>query len=243
METDDNAPVEQTIEGYDILAEKADDLDRTASPWGSSYFQRHYSWPATRTVLPELSGRRVLLAGCGRGDHVPWFHENGATVTGVDVSATAIQHAKDEFGDEGTFHRADLTEPLDFANDSLDVVFSNLVFSHIEEWRPVFSEFRRILEPDGTFVVTTIHPRYLRTEFEIESYYETKKVMNEWPEVDIPTYYRPISEVISSFLGAGFHLQTVEEPKPEPQFEDHHPKRYRDALREPELLVIRAAAN
>ncbi|ODR83329.1 hypothetical protein BG842_25775 [Haladaptatus sp. W1] len=59
METDDNAPVEQTIEGYDILAEKADDLDRTASPWGRAIFSDTIRGPQREPYF-----RNFPVAGC-----------------------------------------------------------------------------------------------------------------------------------------------------------------------------------
>lgn len=241
MDDDNNTPLNQLQHGYDVLAAKATDLDRDVSPWGDSYFQQHYSWPATHPVLPDLGDSRVLLAGCGRGDYVPWFHEQGATVVGVDASETAIRHARNRFGDKATFYHGDLTAPLNFANgDAFDLVFSNLVLSHIKEWTPVFEEFSRLLRPQGSLVVTTIHPHYLRVDTSIEDYYTVTKVMNDWPDVEIPTFYRPLDAVISPFIEAGFRLQTIDEPKPRDAYEEYHPKRYRDALRQPELLVVRA---
>lgn len=245
MGENDDTTTDLVTAGYDALAEQAEtDLGRDASPWGDSHFQQHYSWPATRSVLPELTDDRVLLAGCGRGDHVGWFLENGATVTGVDVSSTAIRHARERFGDEATFYRADLTEPLDFVDDdTFDLVVSNLAFGHIEEWTPVLEELHRILVPGGHLVVTTIHPRYIRSDTDIESYYTPRRVMNEWPGVEIPTYYRPMNAVITPFITAGFRFETFDEPKPRDAYEEYYPKRYQNALKEPELLVIRAGAD
>jgi SAM-dependent methyltransferase len=226
---------------YNVLAEKATDLDRKASPWGDSYFQQYYSWPATRAVLPDLGDSRVLLAGCGRGDYVPWFHKQGATVVGVDASETAIRHARDRFGEVAVFYHADLTAPLTFVDsDAFDLVFSNLVLSHIKEWTPVFKEFSRLLRPRGSLVVTTIHPHYLRSTADIEDYYTGTTVMKDWPSVEIPTFYRPLNAVISPFIEAGFQLQRVDEPKPQAAYEEYHPERYQDARRQPEILVVRA---
>lgn len=223
--------------GYDALAANAADLDRHVSPWGDSYFQRHYAWPAARSVLPELEGDQVLLAGCGRGDYVPLFRERGATVVGVDVSETAIRHARDRFGEDATFHRADLTDTLDFAGaDGFDLVFSNLVLSHVEEWAPPFEEFARVLRLRGNLVVTTVHPQYLRAHGDIEGYHTVSKTMNDWPDVEIPTFYRLVSAALSPFIEAGFRLQTVDEPRPRDAYEKHQPERYRDALKRPEIL-------
>lgn len=245
MAENDDTSIDQLRSGYDVLAERADDdLGRDASPWGDSYFQQYFSWPATQPALPDLTDRRVLLAGCGRGDYVPWFDKQGANVVGVDASGTAIQHARERVGDTATFYRSDLTTPLDFADaDEFDLVFSNLVMSHIEEWTPVFEEFRRILVPRGTLVVTTIHPHYLRSDADIRDYYSVTKVMNDWPEVKIPTFYRPMDAVITSFIEAGFQLERVDAPKPQDAYEKHQPARYKSAARQPEVLVIRAQAD
>ena len=94
MDTDDDEHFDAVSSAYDHLAEQAPELDGDGTPWGDSDFQRFFSWPATREVLPELSGKRVLLAGCGRGDHVPWFTEQGADVIGVDASQVALRQAR-----------------------------------------------------------------------------------------------------------------------------------------------------
>jgi len=244
LDSNTNTPTDQLESGYDVLAKRSDNIDRHASPWGDSHFQQCYSWPTTRPVLPRLTDNRVLLAGCGRGDHVPWFSDHGASVVGVDISEAAIREARQQFGDVATFHSADLTRSLDFADaDSFDLVFSNLVMSHIEEWQPVFEEFHRVLVPQGDLVVATIHPRYIRSGADIESYYTLTQVMNDWPEIELPTFYRPMNAVITSFVDAGFRLRTFEEPEPPDAYEEYYPERYRKALNEPEILVVRAQAD
>ena len=226
-------------EGYDALAERADDLDRTESPWGNSHFQRHYAWPATEAVLPDVAGDRVLLAGCGRGDHVGWFLDRGAEVVGVDASERAVATARDRFDDEAEFRRADLTDPLDFEDRAFDLVFSNLALSHVESWPPVFDEFRRVLAPDGTLAFATVHPHYLRTASDAD-YYETVAFANPWPGAELPTYYRPIGNVVDAVLSSGFRLDAFEEPRPREAFGEHCPERYEDAMADPQLLVVRA---
>ncbi|WP_135824338.1 class I SAM-dependent methyltransferase [Halorussus ruber] len=243
-ESNRSTPPPSTVaEGYDLLAERAreadGDLHRADSPWGDSHFQRHYSWPATERVLPDVSDERVLLAGCGRGDHVEWFRERGAGVVGVDASAEAIRTARERFGDVAAFSVADITDSLDFEAGAFDLVFSNLVLSHVEEWTPVFEEFHRLLSPDGRLVFTTVHPEYLRAGTDA-NYYEVAEFSNSWPGVEIPTFYRPIGAIVGALLGADYRLDAFEEPKPEPEFRDHYPDRYEAAMDAPEILVVRA---
>jgi len=242
---DNDSTIDRVTAGYDALAAKDEgELGRDESPWGDSHFQQYYSWPATERALPELDGYRVLLAGCGRGDHVDGFRERGATVTGVDASETAVRRARERYGGEATFYRADLTERLDFADDdAFDLVVCHLVLSHVAEWRPVFAEFRRVLADGGALVVATIHPRYVRSGADVERYYETGRVTNEWPGVEIPTYYRPMSEVVAPFVDAGFRLERFDEPEPREAYAERAPERYESAAAEPELIVVRARAD
>ncbi|MFB6235467.1 MAG: class I SAM-dependent methyltransferase [Halopenitus sp.] len=236
----------RTIAGYDALATaESDDLEY--SPWGDSRYQEHYVWPAVRPLLPDVDGARVLDAGCGVGDHVGWFLDQGAAVVGVDGSETAIETARDRYGDSAsaTFHVADLTDPLSFAaDDGFDLVFCNLVLDHIENWTPVFAEFERTLRPDGVVVLTTIHPlrRYRRHRDELTSYYETEAYVGCWGDTDAKlfTYHRPVGDVLGVLDETGFVLEEFLEAKPQPSYEAHNPERYERAMQEPDTLCVRA---
>lgn len=226
-----------------MLADRAgDDLTRKESPWGNSYFQQYYSWPATREALPTIDGDVVLVAGCGRGDHVEWFLERGAEVVGVDVSERAVRTARDRFGDDATFHRADLTNPLDFADGTFDLVFSHLALDHVANWRPVFEEFHRVLDARGSLVFTVVHPQYLRDQHGVTSAYEIEEIAISWPGAEIPTYHRPTSAILAPLVAAGFELAALEEPKPRDEYAEYAPERYEDAVKSPQVLCIRARA-
>lgn len=232
-----------TEAGFDALAERAETggLDDGTSPWGDSHFQRHYSWPAARDLLPDVDGERVLLAGCGRGDHVEWFTERGANVVGVDASERAVEAARERFGDDrAAFRHADLTDPLPFADGAFDLVFSHLVLGHVRDWDPTFREFARVLAPAGTLAFAVVHPAYLRDTRDLEGYYETRALPVSWPGATVTTYYRPPSAMLGPLLRAGFRLETFEEPRPREAFEEHAPERYAAAMERPEVLCVRA---
>lgn len=244
--TDEDGPDRpSTVEGYDRLAVTKDRLDEWESPWANSPYQKHYVWPAARSLLPEVSGMDVLDAGCGIGHYTERFLDDGASVVGVDLSDEALEIARDRCGDRATFYRQDLTEPFDFASDdSFDLVFSNLVLDHVEDWEPVLEEFSRVLTPGGVAVVTTIHPlrRYLNHEEELPNYYETEGYVIEWGTTDaeIVSYYRPLGAVVNAFANAGFAVTEFREPKPRAEYEEHDPDRYERATKRPDTLCIRA---
>lgn len=228
-----------TDEGYDAIA--AADLDPTGSPWGDSHFQRHYAWPAAREVLPDVSGERVLLAGCGRGDHVEWFRERGADVVGLDASERALETARERF-DGVPFHHADLADPLPFDEGAFDLAFSHLVLGHVREWAPVFREFARVLADGGALAFVTVHPAYLRDRHDVADAYRRTTIEVSWPGGDVTQHYRPTSAAVGALLEAGFQLEAFEEPPPRESLADHLPERYAAARERPEVLCVRARA-
>lgn len=239
----DNNPDRSTArvdQGYNDLARAADeDLPLSVSPWGDSHFQTYYSWPGLRECLPDLEGADVLLVGCGRGDHVEFYRERGAAVTGLDLSEEAIAQARDHHPDS-RFEVGDVSDELPFNDGMFDIVVANLVLSHIAEWQPVFESFRRVLHRDGSLVVATIHPAYQRENWNLDVYSDRVEKVVDWEVAELPSYYRPMSEIVQSFVETGFTLDEFTEPTPMRVYEEVNPERYAAALQKPQVLVVRA---
>ena len=68
--------------------------------WASSYPPRPHNklmeaeQAAVVALLPDLSGCQALDAGCGTGRYLRVLADRGATVTGVDLSAPMLAHAR-----------------------------------------------------------------------------------------------------------------------------------------------------
>ena len=99
-------------------------------------------------------GKKVLDVGCGAGTDLVRFARGGALVTGVDLAASAIALAKQNFAQQGL--PADLREAdgetLPFADDSFDVVFAHGVVQYTAHDSVLVAECRRVLKPGGTAV-------------------------------------------------------------------------------------------
>lgn len=206
-----------------------------------------YEWPTVRELLPDVSGLRILDAGCGSGYYSAWLAERGAEVVGVDASEAMIAEAKERYGEAATFLVADLREPLDaFEDESFDLVVSQLTLEHIADWRTPMVEFHRLLTPGGRLVVSCDHP--FTTYFVIEhedpeigsadateaNYYEVEEYNRVWWEgedrIEIPCYRRSLRGVLGPIFEAGFVLEDLREPKPPETdgpltyFESHTPR-------------------
>ena len=237
------APEDDPIaeDAYDALA------DEYAAEVRESPYNAHLEFPATSDLVPDVDGKRVLDAGCGTGVYTEWLLAQGASeVVGVDVSEAMLSHARetvgdaDGVGDRVTFHRADLAEPLDVADDgSFDGIVSALALSYVEDWRSTFAEFARVLRPGGFLVFSTGHPLDTLPDDESQSYFEVDRAVKEW-SVEVPFYRRPFGEMINPLLAAGFGLDRVVEPQPTEGFREAMPERYEKESRYPVFLCVRA---
>ena len=205
----------------------------------------YYEWPATRSLLPELAGKRVLDAGCGPGHYAKWMIEQGAQVVGIDLTPRMLELARAQLGKDVELHQADLNEPLPFLDDdSFDVVLSALVCDYIRDWRRLFKEYHRVLRPGGAFVFSSQHPMMEFVHHPVGSYFDTHYTSCKWrgfgEAIDMPYYQRSLSEMINSVLEAGFFLERVLEPLPTDDFRRVDPKDYEKLMNEPGFICFRA---
>jgi SAM-dependent methyltransferase len=238
MPSQKSSPLAQTA--YDALAEAyAARIDTKAH---NAYYER----PATLSLLPDVRGKRVLDAGCGPGVYAAWLAEHGAEVLAVDGNSTMVRLARQRLGDKAQVRQANLEEPLDFIPDAcFDIILSPLVLDYLHDWRAVFCEFHRLLRSPGRLVFSIGHPY---AEFDIRrstsNYFHVERVEYTWTgfgtPVNMPSYRRPLAEVINPLLEAGFNLDKVLEPQPTEEFKSADAEDYEKLLRNPGFMCLRA---
>ncbi|HYI38045.1 MAG TPA: methyltransferase domain-containing protein [Thermoleophilaceae bacterium] len=108
--------------------------------------------------LAPAPGRRVLDAGCGRGEVLLACARAGADVAGLDYSEAAVEITKEVLAEvpDADVRRGDVTA-LPWANASFDAVLFGDVIEHLDPDQAVAAirEFRRVLRPGGTLLVHT----------------------------------------------------------------------------------------
>ncbi|WP_435365756.1 class I SAM-dependent methyltransferase [Haloarchaeobius sp. DYHT-AS-18] len=205
-----------------------------------------FEFPATTELVPDVTGKRVLDAGCGHGRYTEWLLERGAAVVAVDKNEEMLEQARRRIGDRAVIRQGDITAPLEFAgDDEFDGVICGLSLHYVEDWRQPFREFARILKPGGFLVFSAQNPVDEYIAFEAENYFEVEQEVMTWSadgeEVDVPFYRRPISEAINPLIETGFQLEELVEPTPKETFKEKKPESYEKRLRYPTFLCVRAS--
>lgn len=159
------------------------------------------------------AGKRVLDAGCGTGYGAAELAQGGAAVVAVDV---AFLEAWQDVGTAGPRYCQASVEALPFAAASFDLIVAFEVIEHLRDWRALVREARRVLAPEGLFLVSTPNRTYYAEsrgaegpnpfhvhEFEFE---EFRAALQEFfPKVDVWVQNRLEAFVFDG--GAGGPLQ------------------------------------
>lgn len=238
MDEQKDQPVAQ--QAYDVLAEAYAALVDTKPH--NAYYER----PATLSLLPDVKGKRVLDAGCGPGVYAEWLVSHGAAVVAFDANEKMVRLAKQRLRGKAEIVQADLEQPLDFLeDDAFDIVVSPLVMDYVKDWGKAFGEFHRVLIKGGHLVFSIEHPQTKYDDHRASSnYFEVELVEYEWrgfgEAVHVPSYRRPLGEVINPLVRAGFLLERILEPLPTEEFREKLPEEYEELNRQPGFLCIRA---
>lgn len=98
--------------------------------WENAFNEKQEMWgfePATSAMLAkdlflERSIKNILIPGFGYGRNAQLFRDNGMTVTGIEISKTAIDMARKHYGPDMTIYHGSVTD-MPFDNKEYDGIF------------------------------------------------------------------------------------------------------------------------
>jgi ubiquinone/menaquinone biosynthesis C-methylase UbiE len=199
---------------YDAFAVSYDAENTT------SLLNEFYERPAILALAGDVSGRRILDAGCGAGPLSAALRDRGAITTGFDGSPAMIALARERLGDDADLHVADLAEPLPFADDAFDDIVASLVLHYLEDWSDPLSELRRVVKPGGRVILSVNHPLVRVFTHPDEDYFATRQYSEDLEfageQAVLTMWHRPLRAMTDAFTAAGFDIAVVSEPAPAP---------------------------
>jgi malonyl-CoA O-methyltransferase len=156
---------------------------------------------AVLELLPPVSGRVVLDAGCGTGRYLRLLAALGARVIGVDLSQAMVQRAR---ALPWPVVRGDMAS-LPFASASCDVVVSGLALPDVPDLRRVAAEWARVLRRRGVVVYSTLHP--IGRDLGWKRTYEVGEATRM-----LPAHWHTTQDHQNACADAGLEIETVREP-------------------------------
>jgi SAM-dependent methyltransferase len=200
--------------------------------------------PALRALIPgSVAGQVIVDAACGSGAQAEWLLDQGADVTGFDVSPGMVREAERRCAGRGRFFVADLYEPLPFAPDSLDGITCSLALHYLADWTVPLRSFAGALRTGGWLLISLDHPFGPPLKGQRGGYFDTELVTDMWRKADVEVaqrfWRRPLAAALDAFADAGFVVDRVSEPQPSAEALRRYPDELSGLVGVPIFIVYR----
>jgi ubiquinone/menaquinone biosynthesis C-methylase UbiE len=108
----------------------------------------------------HAAGAGILDIGCGTGYGTSELAQCGLSAVGIDIAPEAVAYARAHYSQPNLRYVAASATALPFADSTFDLVTGFEVIEHLSEWRGLLAEARRVLRPEGVFLVSTPNKVY-----------------------------------------------------------------------------------
>jgi ubiquinone/menaquinone biosynthesis C-methylase UbiE len=169
--------------------------------------------PVVQRIFDSLPASDALDAACGTGRHSEYLAQRGHRVVGVDVTEEMLAVARQKVP-SAAFHRAAL-DSLPVADTSVDLVVCALALSHIADLQRALTEFRRVLRPGGSLVISDSRGFLDGVGLPIV------RELADGSFGYMPTWSWPTSEYLAAALPLGFAVRECVELRYESAIIDH----------------------
>ncbi|QDP96477.1 class I SAM-dependent methyltransferase [Microlunatus elymi] len=208
----------------------------TSKPTTHSRYESHADWylqytkdwrsTAAAYLPPELAGRRVLDLACGWGQLSRIMADQGAEVTGVELSESFVRQAirlDQERPTKINYLRGDATDTTWWEGEPFDGVVCNMALMDIDDLDAALCTAATVIKPGGWFLITLLHPCFPGDPgdptnlsswppdrgYAAEGWWSTNE---SGVRGHVGANHRMLSSYLNSILAAGFILDHFDEP-------------------------------
>lgn len=212
--------------------------------------------PTLISVLPDLTGKRILDLGCGTGERcIDYLNRGAVKVTGIDISEKMLSVAQKEHSDPRITYLKMPMEDIGAIDGTFDVVISSLALHYVEDFGGVVKNVSRLLCDGGFFIFSQEHPlatsysgtgdRWTRDENGVKTHANISNYCVEglkestWFVEGIQRYHRMFSTIVNTLADNGLRIIKMVEPYPTEELVQKYPEYY-DLYHKPDFLFVKA---
>lgn len=152
--------------------------------WEANFIEKQEMWgfePSKSAVLTkdffvDKAVKNMLIPGIGYGRNAQIFKDNGITVTGIEISKTAIEMARKHYGTDMMIYHGSVTD-MPFDDNLYDGIFCYALIHLLDadERKKLIQDCYNQLSENGYMVFTVISkeaPTYGKGKFISDDRYE-----------------------------------------------------------------------
>ena len=185
--------------------------------WGPNRFSED-----ELNVLGDVRGKHILEIGCGAAQFGIELAKRGANVTGIDLSAEQLRHARANIRGAGVAYRLERGNAEDlsrFRSSSFDIVTSDFALGFID-LEKLLPEVKRVLKPGGFCAFSWASPILdcmtwggsAPLKGFVRSYFDRDPFV-EGGEDPTHEFKRTYGDWVRAFANAGLVLEDLIEPQ------------------------------
>lgn len=187
--------------------------------WESAFGEKQEMWgfePSKSAILTKdffvnKSIKNILIPGIGYGRNAQIFKENGITVTGIEISKTAIEMAEKHYGTDMIIHHGSVTN-MPFDKNQYDGIFCYALIHLLDsnEREKLIRDCYDQLSENGYMVFTVISK-------EAHTYGKGKFISKNRYEIfdGVKMFFYDTESIKSEFNKAGlFEITEISESQP-----------------------------
>ncbi len=190
----------------------------------------HDAFWAYREAFLEFVGPGkgdALEIGCGEGRISREIRGLGFCMTATDGVAPMLAAAR-EANSADHYYLAPASD-LPLADNSFDLVVAYNMLMDVSDMGAVLAEARRVLRPDGTLIISVVHPMADIGTFDttaegevyraVETYFGRKRLDERVERDGLSMHFAGWAQPIEAYFGelerAGFVITSLREPRPQ----------------------------
>ncbi|MET2827795.1 class I SAM-dependent methyltransferase [Mesorhizobium shangrilense] len=140
-----------------------------------------------------VAGKVVLDIACGEGYGSDLMATKARRVIGVDLSAEAVEHAQLRYKrDNLQFKHGDCAN-IPLPDHSIDVIVSFETIEHHDQHEESFREFKRVLKPGGSLLISSPDKKYYSDRRNFVNKYHVKELYEHEFKRLVARHFRTVS--------------------------------------------------
>ena len=192
-----------------FYSKEASIYDKERWSTGMGQYMDRIQKEIVKSMLPEVSGKKILEIGAGTGRFSFLLAEMGAEVTALDISQEmldVLQRKAKEANLSGKISvvRADASQKIPLSDNSFDFCIAINTLSHVKNSENLLKEVCRVLKPNGIFLAN--YPNLNSIYFLFGALVNLRK-MSLWKKVFTKWY--SLSEIKKIHEDNGLSITTI----------------------------------